>query len=71
MSRLLLLAVIVALVFLLLKSYSRSAGRSRPPEPVEDMVCCARCGVHLPRSESILAGGKSYCCDAHQREDRP
>jgi uncharacterized protein len=32
------------------------------------MVRCVQCGVHLPKSESILAGGNYYCSDAHRRE---
>ena len=33
----------------------------------EDMVQCARCGVHLPRSESITTQGRFYCSPDHQR----
>jgi uncharacterized protein len=31
------------------------------------MVQCARCGVHLPRSESITAQGTFFCSAEHQR----
>jgi len=41
------------------------AGRTASlPEP---MVRCAECGVHAPRSESVLASGQSFCCDQHAR----
>jgi uncharacterized protein len=70
MSRLLFLLAVVIVVYLLLKSF-----RKQPPKqdasasaPAEDMVRCAQCGVHLPRSESIMAGGNFYCSDAHRRE---
>ena len=68
MSRLLFLLAVVIVVYLLLKSY-----RKQPPKPdvyaqAEDMVRCAQCGVHLPRSESILAGGNFYCSDEHRRQ---
>lgn len=52
---------------------TRSAGRPRepqlrrPPAP-EKMVTCARCGVHLPESEAVLANGRIYCCEAHRAE---
>lgn len=70
MSRLLLLLVIAAAVYLLLRSYSRK-NDVRQKDTVEDMVRCAHCGVHLPRSESIQSDGKFYCsmehCDAARR----
>jgi len=69
MSRLLLLIAIAVVVYLLLKSYRRNA----PPQdnPVtEDMVRCVHCGVHLPKSESILAGGRFFCCAEHREAYR-
>jgi uncharacterized protein len=36
--------------------------------PVEgELVRCARCGVHLPRSEAREAGGALYCGEEHAR----
>ncbi len=73
MSRFLVILAVVAVVYLLLKSRhagGRGAQPSAPPEqqpPAEDMVRCAQCGVHLPRSEAIMAAGKFYCCEAHRR----
>jgi uncharacterized protein len=40
----------------------------QPPAP-QDMVACARCGVHLPRTEALTSGQRSYCCAEHQRQD--
>ncbi|MGB2831871.1 MAG: PP0621 family protein [Methylotenera sp.] len=34
-------------------------------DKVEDMVQCAHCAVHLPRSEAFLVNGKLYCSKAH------
>lgn len=31
----------------------------------EDMVQCATCQVHLPRSEAFLVANKFYCSKAH------
>jgi len=65
MSRLFLLIAIAAVVYLLIKSYRRNA----PPQDksvAEDMVRCAHCGVHLPKSESILAGGQYFCSAEHR-----
>jgi uncharacterized protein len=34
----------------------------------EPMVCCARCGIHLPSSESVPGiGGQVYCSEEHRR----
>lgn len=43
-----------------------------PPESEngEDMVRCAVCGVHLPRSEALMTRGVFYCGPAHQQEGR-
>lgn len=72
MIKLLLLAVGVWLIYAFLKKYARSVDsekRDIPPVPVqEDMVRCAQCGVHLPKSESILSRGESFCSDEHRRQ---
>ncbi len=34
-------------------------------DPIEDMVQCTTCSVHLPRSEAFLVGGNFYCSQAH------
>jgi len=67
MSRLVFLVAIVALVYLLLKSYRRPSRKPHAVEVTEDMVRCAYCGVNLPKSESLLADGKRYCNEAHRR----
>lgn len=67
MSRLIFIIVVIALVYWLLKSY-----RGKPPSQggqprTQDMVSCAHCGVHLPKSESHKVDGKYYCCVEHSR----
>jgi len=69
MSRLIILLVIAAVVYLLFKSYRKDAPKQAEENSVkkpEDMVRCAHCGVHLPRSESIKADGKFYCSAEHR-----
>ena len=49
----------------------RSAAQRVPPDAaatMEPMVRCDRCGVHVPRSEAIEAGGRHYCSESHRRE---
>jgi len=66
MSRLLLLVVIAAVVYLLIRSYRRKSEAADKEAVAEDMVRCAHCGVHLPRSESIQADGRFYCSTEHR-----
>ncbi|HZW25832.1 MAG TPA: PP0621 family protein [Gallionella sp.] len=66
MSRLLLLVVIAAAIYLLLRSYRRKSEAPEKEAVTEDMVRCAYCGVHLPRSEGVQSGGKFYCCMEHR-----
>lgn len=67
--KLLLLAAGIWFIYALLKRYGRSIRQEKPPAPKEgeDMVRCAQCGVHLPKSESLLSQGKHYCSDEHRR----
>ncbi len=65
MSRLLMLIAIAAGVYWLLRSYGKNVPQQDSPA-VEDMVRCAHCGVHIPRSESILADGNFFCGAEHR-----
>ncbi len=71
MSRLIVFVAVVIVVYLLLRSYRRisghDAGGAPHPGRAEDMVRCIYCGVHVPRSESLQADGRYYCCEAHRR----
>lgn len=48
----------------------RGGAKARPSgtrAPAEAMVQCAHCGVHLPRSEALLVGGRIWCSQEHAR----
>jgi uncharacterized protein len=73
-----LVLLAVGIVVYLIVSRIRREGQ--PPRPIErsqratpaqgggeDMVRCAVCGVHLPRSESFTSRGRFYCSDEHRR----
>lgn len=68
MSRLLLFAAIAGLVYLLLRSYRNNSAQppADTPRATEDMVVCAQCGVHVPKSESVQGQGRNFCCAAHR-----
>lgn len=66
--------VLLAIVLLLWMLFGRARPKRRddhaaPPTAGRDpegMVACAHCGVHLPRSEALLAGRLTYCSAAHR-----
>ena len=72
MGKLIVLALIFALAWWLLKKYSGSITRKQPPQTrvTEDMVRCEHCGVHLPRSESHTSDGKVFCSEDHLNQHR-
>jgi len=68
-ARLLLVIAVVGVVYLLVRSYrNNSAYDSEDSDGTvtEDMVRCAHCGVHLPKSESTLSGEKYFCGKDHR-----
>jgi len=67
-----MLVAVFAAAWWLLKRYVRSLHQDAPPPPAvaEDMVRCAHCGVHLPRSESLALDGKLFCSEEHSRLER-
>ncbi|SDQ61754.1 MULTISPECIES: PP0621 family protein [Nitrosospira] len=73
MGRLLFFVLIAVLVFWAIRSYRRGlkkrqeeAQKESPSIESEDMVRCTHCGVHLPKSESILSEDKFFCSDEHR-----
>ena len=67
MVRLLVLIVLVVVAVWLIRRALRSTDAKEKPPVQGDLVACARCGVHLPRSEARLADGKLYCGEEHAR----
>ncbi len=37
-------------------------------DPVQEMVSCAHCGLHLPKAESISGKRALYCSLEHQHQ---
>ena len=41
-------------------------------QPPQDMVACAHCGLHLPRSDALMLGHAAqptyYCCAEHRAQ---
>jgi uncharacterized protein len=74
-AKILLVIVVFAAVYFIVRTYARSVAAKRAaetvPDKAEDMVRCAHCGVHLPRSDSVASGGQSFCSKEHQRLHGP
>ena len=72
MGKLILIVLGIVFAWWVLRSYRKSLTRKEPPPAAasEDMVRCAHCGVHLPRSESHADNGKFFCSDEHLRLHR-
>ena len=71
MGRLIVLVALVVVVAWLVRRALRAPGeqgelRQRAGAAAE-LVRCAHCGMHLPRSEAREAGGLVYCSDEHAR----
>jgi len=72
LAKIILLVLGLLLAYWVLRGYRRRIDRNDAPSAgaTEDMVRCERCGVHLPRSESVVAQGRHYCSVEH-RERQP
>jgi uncharacterized protein len=72
MKYLVVLAVVV-LVLWLARAVRRTPVPRKPPPAqrppaIEEMVRCAHCGVHLPRSEALPGRGGLFCGPSHRAE---
>lgn len=76
---LLLLVLVVAYVWWSSQRRASQAQKSAPklrPAPVpppapQEMVTCAVCQVHLPRTDALAQGLRYYCCTEHQHRHAP
>jgi uncharacterized protein len=72
MAKILLLAIAIWLLYAVVNRYLKGvAQQDQTPANPEDMVQCAHCGVHLPKSESLLVEDRHYCCEAHSLQHKP
>ena len=68
MGRLLVLIVLVVLaVWFIRRALRRLQPGDKPLVKESELVRCAYCGVHLPRSEARQAEGILYCSEEHAR----
>jgi len=71
MKYLVLLVVLVIAIGIWRSRRATDAAPSQAPQPPralpQDMLACAHCGVHIPRSEALVLGSQAYCCPEHRR----
>jgi len=67
---LVLILFVVLAVWLIRRAFRATRATGQPQkQPLEqqDLVSCARCGVHLPRSEARQLDGRLFCGEEHAR----
>jgi uncharacterized protein len=64
-----ILVLLIVVAYFVVQAHLRKVGRSRDAKALkdEDMVRCVQCGVHLPRSESVMSGDLFYCSPDHRQ----
>lgn len=66
LPRLILMAIIVGAGFWLWRRFTSRSERPAPASPVQSMVCCAHCHVHLLQDRARQDSDKNwYCCPEH------
>ena len=72
MWRLIFLGLIIGLIVYLFKRQIQAKQNpdhiSENNKNIEDMVKCAKCSVHLPRSEAYMSSGEFYCSQEHIKQ---
>jgi uncharacterized protein len=78
LTKIILLVVVAVVAYAMVKNFMRrnqdtdgpparhKSDGEKPTGSEEDMVRCAHCGVHLPRSESLLSKGNYFCGSEHR-----
>jgi uncharacterized protein len=70
MSKFIVFLVVVALLYVLLRTKTgrRARGQHRPRRETapEAFVTCTHCGVNVPSSEAVTFEGRNYCCEEHR-----
>ena len=75
MGKALLWIVIILAALTVARIVCRQTGARRHPHAsgktaaknAEAMLRCEHCGIHLPRSEALLLGGKTWCSSDHAK----
>jgi uncharacterized protein len=67
MSKILLFALVAVIAYFAFRFFRRPRPPAGPDASAsESMVACARCGVHVPRSEALENAGRFFCSEEHR-----
>lgn len=68
MGKLIFYIMVAVLIYWVIQNrQSKTEKTETHSEPIEDMVSCTHCGVHLPKSEAISNDKNQYfCCNEHR-----
>lgn len=67
--RLLLIFILVAIVWQLIKRWLANQSQTRQKtssENLQQMVRCEECGLHIPKQEALVEKEKYFCCQEHR-----
>ena len=67
MLRIILLIAALGVVFYVIRRLRRIKQEKTNARltSLEEMIRCAHCGTHFPKSEMITRAGSDYCCESH------
>ena len=57
---------VIYLVFRRTVQQRQSRGSKHKELPAVDVVCCHRCGTHLPAPDALELDGRYFCCPEHR-----
>jgi uncharacterized protein len=72
MMKYLLLAALLLVAYMIwrggrISDKSKRGGPTEPGARPQEMIACAACGLHLPRSEAVFgSNGRPYCSQDHR-----
>jgi len=67
--RLLFLLLLAFIAWRAYRLFFAAKSASAAPPPLQDMVRCAVCDVHVPARTALREDGKSFCSEAHRSQD--
>jgi len=47
--------------------HANGSANGKPAQLAEPMIRCVECGVHAPKSDSVVVAGQPFCSAAHAR----